>query len=576
MVARFLFFLSVCAFLGALRPALAQTIPDTVLRQQDQILRDQHERLRQEELERRRDLVAPPSGTEEEDRDVFPLKTDGPCVTISRVVLEGVQATPGMKVSDILSPARGQCLGAQQIDHLLKQLTNRYVAHGLVTTRVYVPPQDLAGGVLRLLVVEGVVEDFEIEEGALSPWALSTAFPGLKGKLLNLRDLEQGLDQINRLRRNTARMDLKPGASQGGSVVVIKNQRQPWWFVTTSVDNAGSLNTGEHQGSVSLQGEDLLGLNDQWTVSQRRSFPLDGSLRDSRTLSGSVSFPLGYWTFTLSGNHMGWHHPIKGFFSTMTSSGTSRSVKAQVDRVMYRDAVSKTLASTSLAVTDTESFLENIRLVTGSRRLTAGTLGMTHSRRIASGALSVTGTLGFGLGLFGAERDKGKGSVEPRARFRKWTGDVSWWQSLPNPIPNTALSWNSTARVQWSRHTLHSAERFSVGGLYSVRGFKGQSLSGDSGLWWRNDLRLTLPSTTLGPIDRALGRAYVSLSYDIGKIKSDPRDQLERGVASGISASLGTSGGPLSLSLTWAQELRSPAFLTAKNNAVYLSASLGF
>ncbi|NDC89669.1 MAG: ShlB/FhaC/HecB family hemolysin secretion/activation protein, partial [Bacteroidetes bacterium] len=107
-------------------------------------------------------------------------------------------------------------------------------------------------------------------------------------------------------------------------------------------------------------------------------------------------------------------------------------------------------------------------------------------------------------------------------------------------------------------------------------GFKGQSLSGDSGLWWRNDLRLTLPPTTLGPIDRTLGRAYVGLGYDIGKIKTDPRDLLERGIASGISASLGTSGGPLGLSLTWAQEVRSPAFLTAKNNAVYFSASLTF
>ena len=166
-------------------------------------------------------------------------------------------------------------------------------------------------------------------------------------------------------------MDLKPGSQDGGSVVVIKNHRQPWWFVTTGVDNAGSLATGERQGSVSLQGEDLLGLNDQWTISQRRSFPLDGSLRDSRTLSGSVSVPFGYWTVTLSGNRMVRHHPIKTLFSTLTSSGTSRSAKVQVDRVMHRDAVSKTLASTSLSVTDTESFLENIRLITGSRRLTA-------------------------------------------------------------------------------------------------------------------------------------------------------------------------------------------------------------
>ena len=73
-------------------------------------------------------------------------------------------------------------------------------------------------------MVEGRLESIELDSSAAGV-NLTTAFPFLKGKLLQLRDLEQGLDQINRLPSNRATMQLVPADEVGGTKVMIFNER---------------------------------------------------------------------------------------------------------------------------------------------------------------------------------------------------------------------------------------------------------------------------------------------------------------------------------------------------------------
>lgn len=47
--------------------------------------------------------------------------------------------------------------GAKGINLLMSTLQNRLVDHGYVTTRVLAPSQDLKSGILRLVIIPGVV-----------------------------------------------------------------------------------------------------------------------------------------------------------------------------------------------------------------------------------------------------------------------------------------------------------------------------------------------------------------------------------------------------------------------------------
>jgi hemolysin activation/secretion protein len=91
---------------------------------------------------------------------------------------------------------------------------------------------------LDIVIVEGFVETIELA-GPDLPLSLSSAFPGLLGQPLYLPDLEQGLDQLNRLRAYELGATLLPGELQGGTRVVVQPARLlhagTWTAASTTV-----------------------------------------------------------------------------------------------------------------------------------------------------------------------------------------------------------------------------------------------------------------------------------------------------------------------------------------------------
>ncbi|MGK3122479.1 POTRA domain-containing protein, partial [Pseudomonas corrugata] len=129
-----------------------------------------------------------------------------------------------------------------------KVITDHYIEKGLVTSRAYLPQQDLSSGHLQVLVVEGRLEGLKgAENSQLSARELAMAFPGKTGDLVNLREIEQMVDQLNRLPSNQAQMELTPGQNVGGSEVLVKNTPQKPWRAGLSRSNDGQRSTGEQQ-----------------------------------------------------------------------------------------------------------------------------------------------------------------------------------------------------------------------------------------------------------------------------------------------------------------------------------------
>ncbi|MGY2263443.1 POTRA domain-containing protein, partial [Pseudomonas sp. SDO55104_S430] len=126
------------------------------------------------------------------------------------------------------------------------------------------PQQDLSGGHLQVLVVEGRLEALKsAPDSQLSERELAMAFPGKAGDLVNLREIEQLVDQLNRLPSNQAKMELAPGKNVGGSEVLVTNSPQKPWRVGLSRSNDGQRSTGEQQWGTTFDWDSPLGLADQ-------------------------------------------------------------------------------------------------------------------------------------------------------------------------------------------------------------------------------------------------------------------------------------------------------------------------
>ena len=187
------------------------------------------------------------------------------------------------------------------------------------------------------------------------------------------------------------------------------------------------------------------------------------------------------------------------------------------------------------------------------------------------------------------------------------------------------LNYTLTFDGQYSWNTLYGTDQFSVGGEYTVRGFREGTISGDNGYYVRNDLRIGLqqlfPKVLLNTkmmnygrtytkeikneklkiknevsnnskessnleknnqvitktynlnmsINDFLSKAYLSIFYDYGYVKdkysdtSDKKYNSQSGHMAGTGIALNYYGKYLNWSLTYAKALHSPNYLQSRD-----------
>lgn len=76
--------------------------------------------------------------------------------------------------------------------------------------------------------------------------------PTRPGEVLNLRDLEQGIEQTKRVASQDVDMKIEPTDVPDESNVVLTVKRIKPWSLVASVDNSGSRAAGKLQGNLSL------------------------------------------------------------------------------------------------------------------------------------------------------------------------------------------------------------------------------------------------------------------------------------------------------------------------------------
>lgn len=529
------------AVIFAISPAAAQTPNDDFARRQAQ----EAEQQRLETLGR---MTPKPAQTEAQQPAASGGQKAGPCFAITHVEVEGVKQFSATAIDTVTAPYANRCVGVGEINSLLRDLTHLYLNKGFVTSRVYVPAQDIAGTkVLRLVAVEGTLSDIYIN-GMPAPGSgmLATAFPGMKGEITNLRDIEQGLDQINRLSSNNAKTAMLPGKTDGTSILNIENKPDHPWHLSFGNSNLGQEQTGYSKSSASVGYDNLFGINDQWNFSYEHSGPdypwRDDGVGKSNSYSGNVSVPYGYWTLSLNGSWYGYDSSVPGNFGTLQTSGDSKQVGIGADRVLFRDKDSITTLNTGLTYKETNNFLLGSKIEVGSRKYTAGDLGISHSRRMLGGLWVFDLSYSQGLNLFDAVApgDAGAGDADPR--FSKFSGTIT--VTRPFEVSEQRFELNSIVTGQYSPDNLFGAEQISLGGYSSVRGTRETMLYGNNGFFVRNDLVWrTQPFADNAELAKILGefRPYVGLDY--GRIARQARYRIDGGDMLGWTAGAKLAGG---------------------------------
>ncbi|WP_175953347.1 ShlB/FhaC/HecB family hemolysin secretion/activation protein [Burkholderia sp. BCC0405] len=464
----------------------------------------------QRDAQQRAAEVRTPSIQSEVPRaETYPqLPTETPCFRIDRFVLDvpdslpatvkaqGESALPMDRFAfarEWLEHYTGQCIGKQGLDVLVKALSQDILSRGYITTRVLLPEQDLSTGTLKVALIPGTIRHVRFSDEKLrGTW--KTAFPTRDGDLLNLRDLEQGLEQMKRVTSQDVSMQIVPADVPGESDVVLDVKRGKPWTVVASIDNSGTRATGKLQGNLSIGIDNPLGLNDIFNVGVSQDLELGDKRLGSHGWNGFYSIPWGYWTATLSAYTNTYYQQIAGVNQSFVASGNSKTVDFKLARVLARTQNDVFGGYVRLSRRFGQSFIEDTEIPQQRRNNTFVEFGLTD--RHYFGGAQFDGTLAYrqGVGTFGAQDDVLATDGGPTYRYKMAVLDANL--SVPFAIAQQPFRYVTTFHGQYTGNTLYYIDDLTIGSRYTVRGFDGETLlAAARGFYWRNELQMPIGQT---------------------------------------------------------------------------------
>ncbi|WP_437340301.1 ShlB/FhaC/HecB family hemolysin secretion/activation protein [Cupriavidus pauculus] len=414
---------------------------------------------------------------------------------IRRIEVEGNTVLSDAEVDAVTAPFIGQRLGANRINLLLRRFTEAFVAKGYITTRAYLGEQNLASGVLRVTVVPGRVESLQLNGKTLRPGPLplfDTAAGGwitdagtvwqfpAPGDTLRLADLEQGVDQLNRLRRNRAELQILPGQTPGGSVVALANQPGDRFRFNAGVDNYGSRVTGISRTRLGVDVDNALGLQESLGVSYVGT-------SDTNAAVASAAVPFGYNTFSYTASLSEYQNTIG---DTALLYGRSMGHTLGWNRVLTRNQRGRQAVDLTLTWRKSEREINNLQL--DPQRLTVLRAAWNGLWRFAANAQQgyVTAEAGYSRGLTSFHATDDPSDIrrdEAHAQFNKFDASTTLQLPLPPVAGRVQVAWRAQLVGQWTNVALFGSEQVYAGGMSTVRGFREGVIAGDRGAYLRNE-----------------------------------------------------------------------------------------
>lgn len=486
----------------------------------------------------------------------------GPCFPIPQIIIAHASLLSEATTTRLTQPYLNQCLHLSEIKQLIRNISEWYIQRGYITSRAFLTEQDLTQGKLSITVLEGKLESIRLEGSASRQ--LKMAFPGLEGRILNLRDIEQGMEQINRVRNTPVQIEIQPAPQPGYSIVNLTAKPQFPLSLMLNADNSGQKSTGTGQLSASLTGNNLLGIADRWFVSGGRSSAFS-EWRDAQNLQAGVSVPYGYGLLDYSYSWSNYHSSFVNNNFSWLSNGDNVSHRLNGSWVLFRNGDVKTGVQLGLNHYVSHNYLNSTLLQSSSRKLTSLQAGVNHTQKIFGGVATFNPTFSRGMPWFDAESDAGKSDALPKAEFRKWSLSGSFQRPVTQDV-----WWLSSFYSQWTPDRLYGSERLTIGGESSVRGFKEQYLSGDVGGYLRNELNYTLLTLPV------IGQVNSTLALDGGWLKRDQQDPYGSGSLWGSAIGIGTRNQTVSTQFTLGIPVSYPSYLAPDHLNVYARVTLVF
>ncbi|WP_225912754.1 ShlB/FhaC/HecB family hemolysin secretion/activation protein [Nostoc flagelliforme] len=393
------------------------------------------------------------------------------------------------EIATLTQPYENRSVTFEELLGLRSAIIKLYIKNGYITSGAFLPNnQDLSTGIVQIQVVEGKLEQIEIgglrrlrEEYVRSRLKRATSTPLNQQRLeeaLQLLQLDPLIEQVN--------AQLAAGGTPGSNILRVSLKEAPAFHAALVIDNNQSPSIGSIQGSIEVSHDNLLGFGDRLSGRYGRTKGLD--LYDI-----NYTIPVNARNGTVSFRYNnGDSRIIEEDFRELGIRSEAQTYSLGFRQPTTRTPTSEFAFSLSLDLRRSQTYIFNDRpfsFIEGSEdaetKATVIRFSQDWVNRGTRRVLAARSQFSLGIDAFDATIN----NTGTDGQFFSWLGQFQWVQQLS---PRNLL----VARIdaQLTPDSLLSLERFSVGGVNTVRGYRQNQLVADNGIVGSVEVRVPLTS----------------------------------------------------------------------------------
>ena len=422
---------------------------------------------------------------------VLPLK-----VFVREIRVAGSTVFSPEQLAEVAAPFLNRDLTTEDLEELRRNITLLYIEEGYVSSGAVIPDQDVSQGILTVAVVEGSLTDMKITgTDWFWPWYFSSRLNLAAGPPVNLNSLRDRL-QIFLQDPRIARMNaaLQPGSKPGESVLQVNVEETSPWKAWLEFNNYQSPTVGAERGLATVSHLNPLGLGDAFSFSYGRSEGVD-PLVDS-----SYSIPLTPWDTTLILQYrQNDFEVVESPFKELDIKSNTKIYTISLRQPIYRTPFQEVALTLTGEHLRNKNFLLGIPFAFTPGSTAQGKVNISVLRfsqewtdRRPNQVFSARSRFSLGVDVLNATTNGS--STNPDGHFFSWLGQVQGARHLDT----YGIQMIGRIDLQVANDRLFPLEQYAMGGRFTVRGYRENTLVRDNAFLFSVESRIPIFPSTLG------------------------------------------------------------------------------
>jgi hemolysin activation/secretion protein len=416
------------------------------------------------------------------------ITANGTGFVLKTVLFDSADVTTAQKLQQWVTPYIGKTLNRLDLDNLRLDIQQYLIQQGFLYPSVILPSQHISKGILHYQVHTGHLAQINIKgtDGLQNDYVRHRLQPDGNRPLqrAELQDRFQMLLTDPLIERVNA--NLRPGANPGDAVLDLDVKRAKPYELHIGVDNYTPPTVGAYTGRLDGIVRNLTGWGDFLRVN------LSGS-EGTQGIGGYFSLPLNAYDTRLNLGYQGSEaEVIDSTLKTLNIQNNFMDVNIGVSHPLYKTIHRVFSVESQFNYRQTHTLLNNTAfpLANGSENNGKATVSVlrfiqNYIDRNSSRVISLRSSFNVGIDAFDATTNAGN---IPDSHYFSWLGQLRYLHNLDD----YGAQFFMRGDMQLASVGLLPLERFALGGINTVRGYRQNERVRDEGYAIALELRYPL------------------------------------------------------------------------------------